>query len=90
MVGRECFEIKGTKCVISIDAVGIFSYEYSLQVGGKTYEKFREQQKKALQTWQIKLGGGEETFRVCLEKDSMDIWVNARKVNTTVGTLGVT
>jgi hypothetical protein len=34
---------------VSIDAVGIFAYEYSLQVGGKAYEKFREEQKKALQ-----------------------------------------
>jgi hypothetical protein len=34
---------------VTIDPVGIFTYEYSLQVGGKAFEKFRDQQKKALQ-----------------------------------------
>lgn len=49
LVGREVFEINGVRCTISVDAVGIFAYEYSITVGGKAYEKFREQQKKALQ-----------------------------------------
>ncbi|KAI6240080.1 COX assembly mitochondrial protein [Aphelenchoides fujianensis] len=48
LVGREAFEINGVKCVISVEAVGIFAYEYSLTVNGKAFQKFREQQKKAL------------------------------------------
>uniref|UniRef100_A0A1I8BUK2 Fas apoptotic inhibitory molecule 1 n=1 Tax=Meloidogyne hapla TaxID=6305 RepID=A0A1I8BUK2_MELHA len=77
LVGREIFELNG----VSIDAVGIFAYEYTLQVGGKTYEKFREQQKKALLIWLVRMA--EEEIRICLEKESMDVWVNGSKVETT-------
>ncbi|KAH7731744.1 fas apoptotic inhibitory molecule 1 [Aphelenchoides avenae] len=95
LVGREVFEINGVRCTISVDAVGIFAYEYSITVGGKAYEKFREQQKKALQVWHVILSG--EDTRICLgkkrfstpvkeidsEKDTMDVWVNGSQVNTT-------
>ncbi|KAL3097470.1 hypothetical protein niasHS_003918 [Heterodera schachtii] len=81
LVGREMFELNGVRCAISIDAVGIFAYEYSLTVGGKAFEKFREQQKKSLQVWHVRMG--EREIRVCLEKDTMDVWVNGSKVNTT-------
>ncbi|KAI6235145.1 Fas apoptotic inhibitory molecule 1 [Aphelenchoides besseyi] len=81
LVGREAFEINGVRCIITIEAVGIFAYEYSIQVNGKTYQKFREQQRKALKVWHVKLSDGDA--RVCLEKDTMDVWVNGQKVNTT-------
>lgn len=81
LVGREIFELNAVRCVVSIDAVGIFAYEYSLKVGGKAYEKFREQQKKALQVWHVRMGDSE--IRICLEKDTMDVWVNGSKVETT-------
>uniref|UniRef100_A0A914L5Q8 Fas apoptotic inhibitory molecule 1 n=1 Tax=Meloidogyne incognita TaxID=6306 RepID=A0A914L5Q8_MELIC len=81
LVGREMFELNGVKCSVSIDAVGIFAYEYTLQVGGKTYEKFREQQKKALQIWLVRMA--EEEIRICLEKETLDVWVNGSKVETT-------
>lgn len=32
LVGSEVFEIGNTKCVIKIEPVGGFSYEYSLEV----------------------------------------------------------
>lgn len=32
LVGREAFEINNIKCVISIEALGIFAYEYTLNV----------------------------------------------------------
>ncbi|CAK5102186.1 unnamed protein product [Meloidogyne enterolobii] len=77
LVGREIFELNG----VNIEAVGIFAYEYTLQVGGKTYEKFREQQKKALQIWLVRMA--EEEIRICLEKETLDVWVNGSKVETT-------
>ncbi|KAF7623427.1 hypothetical protein Mgra_00010254 [Meloidogyne graminicola] len=77
LVGREIFELNG----ISIDALGIFAYEYTLQVGGKTFEKFREQQKKSLQVWHVRMT--EKEIRICLEKETMDVWVNGSKVETT-------
>ncbi|KAI6177617.1 Fas apoptotic inhibitory molecule 1 [Aphelenchoides bicaudatus] len=78
LVGRECFEIKSTRCTITIEAIGIFAYEYSIQVGGKTYEKFKEQQQKGTKSLARSIGK-----RKCSKKDSMDIWVNGKKVNTT-------
>ncbi|CAK5102169.1 unnamed protein product [Meloidogyne enterolobii] len=49
--GKRILRVNGK---VNIEAVGIFAYEYTLQVGGKTYEKFREQQKKALQVFKYK------------------------------------
>ncbi|KAI1728831.1 fas apoptotic inhibitory molecule (FAIM1) domain-containing protein [Ditylenchus destructor] len=94
LVGRELFEINNVKCAITIEAVGIFAYEYSLQVGGKSYEKFRDQQTKALIVWLVTVGNlvpssaepsDEELHdtRICLEKDTMDVWVNGSKAVTT-------
>ena len=64
LVGRETFEINKRKCVISVDAIGIFAYEYSLSVDGKAYEKFQEQQRKALQVWNVPINGVDT--RICL------------------------
>uniref|UniRef100_A0A915CTJ7 Fas apoptotic inhibitory molecule 1 n=1 Tax=Ditylenchus dipsaci TaxID=166011 RepID=A0A915CTJ7_9BILA len=95
LVGRELFEINSVRCAIAIEAIGIFAYEYSLQVGGKSFEKFRDQQSKALLVWLVTVGDapktvqsaeGEEQLydtRICLEKDSMDVWVNGSKAVTT-------
>ncbi|VDK48086.1 unnamed protein product [Anisakis simplex] len=80
LVGKEQFSIGQIKCVISVEALGTFAYEYSLEVNGKTYEKFREEQSKLLQTWNVNIGG--EDMRICLEKGTMDIWVNGQKMDT--------
>uniref|UniRef100_A0A914KLN4 Fas apoptotic inhibitory molecule 1 n=1 Tax=Meloidogyne incognita TaxID=6306 RepID=A0A914KLN4_MELIC len=79
--GKEIIKHDWMFKLVSIDAVGIFAYEYTLQVGGKTYEKFREQQKKALQIWLVRMA--EEEIRICLEKETLDVWVNGSKVETT-------
>jgi len=80
LVGRETFEVGKTKCAVSIDALGTFAYEYTLEVNGKPFKKFTEQQSKILQTWTLHVAG--VPTRICLEKDSLDIWVNGRKVDT--------
>ncbi|KAE9551328.1 hypothetical protein FO519_005443 [Halicephalobus sp. NKZ332] len=67
LVGRETFEVNKKKCIISVDAVGIFAYEYSLIVDGKSYEKFQEQQRKALQVWNVPIDGMDT--RICLGSD---------------------
>lgn len=53
LVGREIFELSNVRCAITIEAIGIFAYEYSLEVGGKAFEKFRDQQNKCLQVWHL-------------------------------------
>ncbi|CAL4058708.1 unnamed protein product [Meganyctiphanes norvegica] len=81
LVGNEEFEIGDTKCVIKIEPIGGFSYEYSLEVNGKSYKKFAENQSKILKTWLFPLEG--EFMRVVLEKDTLDVWVNGEKLDTT-------
>uniref|UniRef100_F1LFX4 Fas apoptotic inhibitory molecule 1 n=1 Tax=Ascaris suum TaxID=6253 RepID=F1LFX4_ASCSU len=80
LVGKETFTIGKMTCVISVEALGTFAYEYSLEVNGKAYEKFREEQSKLLQTWNVNISG--EDTRICLEKGTMDIWVNGQKMDT--------
>ncbi|XP_063610077.1 fas apoptotic inhibitory molecule 1-like, partial [Penaeus indicus] len=80
LVGSEVFQIGDTKCVIKIEPVGGFSYEYSLEVNGKSYKKFTENQSKILKTWLLPLEGSY--MRVVLEKDTLDVWVNGKKLDT--------
>jgi phosphoglucomutase len=85
LVGKEFFNIGKHKCAISIDAVNGFAYEYSLEVDNKSYEKFCENQSKILQSWTFRVK--EHDFRVVLEKNTMDIWVNGEKLDVEVGGL---
>merc|ERR1712127_690150 len=76
LVGRQAFTIGKHKCEINIDSASGFSYEYSLEVNGKSYEKFCENQSKILQSWVFKVG--DTDYRVALEKNTMDLWVNGK------------
>ncbi|GAB6019137.1 hypothetical protein CHUAL_000757 [Chamberlinius hualienensis] len=80
LVGSEFFTIGKAKCVIRIEPVGGFSYEYSLDINGKSYKKFVENQNKIMKCWCATLG--DENYRVTLEKDSMDVWINGQNVET--------
>jgi hypothetical protein len=82
LVGKEYFTINKHKCAISIDAVNGFAYEYSLEVDGKSYEKFCENQTKILQSWTFRVK--DEDIRIVLEKNTMDIWVNGDKLDVEV------
>ncbi|KAK0067474.1 fas apoptotic inhibitory molecule 1, partial [Biomphalaria pfeifferi] len=46
LVGKEHFQVGKAKCVITIEAVSGFSYEYTLDVNGKPLKKFIENQSK--------------------------------------------
>ncbi|VDO17368.1 unnamed protein product [Haemonchus placei] len=59
LVGKESFQLGPMKCIISVEALGTFAYEYSLEVNGKNYEKFREEQSKKLLCWETHIGGEE-------------------------------
>ncbi|KAL4228835.1 hypothetical protein ACF0H5_011876 [Mactra antiquata] len=89
LVGKEYFTIGSgskppAKCVISIDACSGFAYEYTLEVNGKSLEKFRENQSKIMKCWVFFAGSANSTpFRVVLEKDTLNVWVNGQIVETT-------
>lgn len=79
LVGQEIFKIGQHRCIINIDSASGFTYEYSLEVDGKSYEKFCENQSKILQTWTFAIGGTD--YRVVLERNTFDIWINGNRLN---------
>jgi hypothetical protein len=64
LVGDEPFNVGSAHCVIKVEPVGGFSYSYSLEVNGESYQRFSEIQKKAIKTWIVHVRN--ETFRVVL------------------------
>uniref|UniRef100_A0A0N5AI13 Fas apoptotic inhibitory molecule 1 n=1 Tax=Syphacia muris TaxID=451379 RepID=A0A0N5AI13_9BILA len=80
LVGRETFSIGDIKCSINAEAQGPFSYMYTLEVLGKSYDKFIEDQERQLKVWYLNVKG--QQHRVCLDKKAMDIWVDGSKVDT--------
>ncbi|XP_069120710.1 fas apoptotic inhibitory molecule 1-like [Argopecten irradians] len=80
LVGRETFQVGKTKCTISIEAVSGFAYEYTLEVNGKPLKKFKENQGKIQQSWHVVVDG--EIKRICLEKDTLDVWMDGQKLET--------
>jgi hypothetical protein len=81
LVGTEHFNVGTAKCCITIDAVEGFMYNYTLEVNGKDLEKFTQNQSKIMKTWLCHVAG--LPFRIVLEKDTLDVWVNGRRVQTT-------
>ena len=80
LVGNETFKVGKANCTIKIEPIGGFSYQYSLEVNGKPFKKFIEQQSKAMKTWVLPVEG--EMCRIVLEKDTLDVWVNGKKAET--------
>lgn len=82
LVGQENFSIGKNKFVISIDSTSGFTYEYSLEVNGKSYQKFCENQSKILQSWTFIVGNND--YRLTLEKNTMDLWLNGERLDIDV------
>ncbi|XP_072031488.1 fas apoptotic inhibitory molecule 1-like [Amphiura filiformis] len=80
LVGRETFNIGKVKGTINIDASGGFSYEYTLDVDGKSLKKFVEQRSKTARVWCTSVAGMD--YRIVLEKDTMDVWCNGAVLDT--------
>lgn len=82
LVGTESFQVgkSNANCVIRIEPIGGFSYQYTLDVNSKPYKTFKEQQSKIMKTWILPVNGN--MFRIVLEKDTLDIWVNGKKAET--------
>lgn len=64
LVGKEHFTVGKAKCTISIDAVSGFAYEYTLEVNGKSLQKFSENQSKVQKAWVLHIAG--HPFRIVL------------------------
>ncbi|KAF5280166.1 hypothetical protein FQA39_LY18123 [Lamprigera yunnana] len=80
LVGNEKFKIgkQGTNCELCVDPLPYFAFSYSLVVDGKPLEIFSENQNKAMRSWAVVLNEGQ--YRVVLEKQTLDVWVNGEKM----------
>ncbi|KAG7231527.1 hypothetical protein INR49_011586 [Caranx melampygus] len=81
LVGKETFTVGGTntRATIHIEAVSGFAYEYSLEIDGKSLQKFIDDRAKSTKTWLLQVEG--QDYRVVLEKDTMDVWCNGQKMD---------
>lgn len=72
LVGKETFPVGSTdtKATISIEAVTGFSYEYTLDINGKSLQTFLDNRSKISKTWMLKLGGAD--YRIVLGKRLCD------------------
>lgn len=66
LVGKETFTVgsANTRATIIIEAVSGFAYEYTLEVAGKSLQKFIDSRARATKTWLLKVEG--EDCRVVL------------------------
>lgn len=66
LVGKETFTVGGanTRATIHIEAVSGFAYEYSLEVDGKSLQKFIDDRAKSTKTWLLQVEG--QDYRVVL------------------------
>lgn len=84
LVGEDIFFLEeGKRCIIRVDPLPGFKYNYLLFVDGKSYEQYTESLSKALKTWEITLN--DQPFRVVLEKDTLNVYLNGYLRSETVG-----
>lgn len=72
LVGRETFAVgsANTRAAITIEAVGGFAYEYTLQVGGTSLQKFSANRAQTTKTWLLKVDGQDR--RIVLGEAGID------------------
>ncbi|KAK7791240.1 hypothetical protein R5R35_000972 [Gryllus longicercus] len=81
LVGDEEFAVGGARCVLRVEPVGGFSYSYELLVNGRSFEAHADLMNRATKTWAVHIGA--DAYRVVLERDTLDVWANGQKLETT-------
>ena len=76
LVGTETFKISKKTAQIVISAKGM-SFEYVLNIDGKSLKKFVESQAKNTRTWVPVVNGSHH--RVVLEINTMDVYTDGEK-----------
>ncbi|XP_043730098.1 fas apoptotic inhibitory molecule 1-like isoform X2 [Cervus elaphus] len=84
LIGKETFCIGASKikATINIKPRCASSYDYTLEINGKSLKEYMESRKKTTNTWILHLNSKD--FRVVLEKDTMDVWCNGKKMKTVI------
>lgn len=59
LVGKETFTVGGmeTKATVNIKAISGFTYEYTLEIDGKSLQKFIDNRSKVTKTWVLQVDG---------------------------------
>lgn len=59
LVGKETFTVGGmeTKATVNIEAISGFTYEYTLEIDGKSLQKFIDNRSKVTKTWVLQVDG---------------------------------
>jgi hypothetical protein len=59
LVGKETFTVGGmeTKATVNIEAISGFTYEYTLEMDGKSLQKFIDNRSKVTKTWVLQVDG---------------------------------
>lgn len=76
LVGSETFSLGKHTLTIHIAATPGFDYEYTLEVDGRSLEKFTETRSRQDLTWVFQLD--QVDYRAVLEKDTLDFWINGQ------------
>ncbi|XP_065883456.1 fas apoptotic inhibitory molecule 1-like [Dysidea avara] len=79
LVGVEKFKISGRSAQISIVSNG-WTFEYTLEIEGKSLKRFAEAEKKNTRTWLPNIN--RQPHRVVLEITNMDVYLDGEKVET--------
>lgn len=74
LVGDDTFYLENLRCVVRVDPAPGFKYKYLLFVDGKPFDQFKMRQAKALRIWEVTVN--ETKYRIILEKDTLNIFVN--------------
>ncbi|OQV18906.1 putative Fas apoptotic inhibitory molecule 1 [Hypsibius exemplaris] len=81
LVGKEEFNIGGTPCYISIEAVPSMRYQYKLHVNGQTYERYEETTAKNYKIWKFP-ATGVTMYQIVFDTQTLEIRVNGNVVET--------
>lgn len=61
LVGKETFTVgsTNTKATIVIEAISGFAYEYTLEMDGKSLQKFINNKNQTTKTWLLRVDGAD-------------------------------
>lgn len=74
LVGDDVFYLENLKCVLRVDPAPGFKYKYLLFIDGKPFDQYKMRQAKGHRVWDVMVN--ETKYRIVLEKDALNIFVN--------------
>lgn len=76
----KCLSIGIIICISKVDPLSGFKYKYSLLVDGKPYEQFKENQAKAMKTWETVVNSS--AYRIVLGSTAFPLFLRLNYMNS--------